>query len=330
MLKIALLATRNCIASSITGPLDIFSVCSLHWQQLHGYTTPFCEVSIVRSDTAGATAFNGFDIGSTATITADINYDIVIVPALYGDLRPSLDDKPQLDWLLGQHKNGACICSVCAGAFLLAKAGLLNGRRATTHWALASEFKQQFPQVILKAEKMLIDEGDVISGGGITSYLDLCLHLIGRFGNPELAATISRTFLIDTTRRAQLPYATCIFYKNHGDGDIARAQEWLETHFSLPVTISQIARAAGLGERTFNRRFKRATGDTPSEYLQSIRIEAARQSLEKTRDPVDLITTSVGYEDVSSFRRLFKKRTGLSPSAYRRRFSTLYDGENSF
>ncbi|SHO51319.1 GlxA family transcriptional regulator [Desulfopila aestuarii] len=325
MLTIALLAIQNAISSSITGPQDIFSVSNLQWQQMHNDSEPFCEVNIVQPSIAGTTSFNGLQIASTATIADNKTYDIIIIPAAYGDLQPTLHNQHLIGWLIRQHSSGACICCVCAGSFLIAKTGLLDNRRATTHWALANEFKQQFPKVILRAEKMLIDEGDIISSGGVTSYLDLCLYLVRRFGTPELATAISRTFLIDTTRQAQLPYATCSFYTQHGDAEILQAQQWLETHFSQPVTIAQLAGTAGLGERTFTRRFKKATGDSPSEYLQRIRIEAARESLTKTRETVDFITRAVGYEDVTSFRRLFRKYTGLSPSAYRKRFTLLYD-----
>jgi len=325
MLNIALLALENAIFSSITGPQDIFSVSNQQWLRLHESNEPFCQVDIVGPNIAGTSSFNGVPITANASITGRKSYDIVMIPAIYGDIQPTMSNQDLIDWLIRQHSAGACICSVCAGSFLIAKTKLLNGRRATTHWALANDFKQQFPEVILKVEQMLIDEGDIITSGGVTSYLDLCLHLLRRFATFELATTISRTFLIDTTRQAQLPYATCSFSTHHGDAEIVTAQRWLETRFAQPVTIAQLARAAGLGERTFTRRFKKATGDSPSEYLQRLRIEAARESLTTTRETVDTITREVGYEDVTSFRRLFRKLTGLSPSAYRKRFTLLHE-----
>ena len=325
MLHIALLAIQNAIPSSISGPQDIFSVSNLQWQRMNPQHELFCSVAIVESDSGKTTSFTGCPIASNATIHDDNKYDIIIIPAIYGDLHPALTNKPLIEWLVRQHHWGACICSVCAGAFLLARAGLLDGKNATTHWALASDFKQMFPKVILRAERMLIDEGDIISSGGITSYLDLCIHLVRRFGTVELATSISRTFLIDTARQAQLPYAVCSFYSQHGDVEIRTTQRWLEEHFAQSLTIRQLAGVAGLSEKTFTRRFKKATGDNPSDYLQRLRIEAARESLAKTREPVDCITRSVGYEDTTSFRRLFKQHTGLSPTAYRKRFSLLND-----
>ncbi len=201
MLKIALLAIPNCIHSSVTGPLDIFSVASLHQQQLAPGSTPFCEAGIVRPGQEKAIASNGLEIAPTMSAEPGARFDIVLVPAIFGDLHPALGDRRLLDWLTGCYLSGACICTVCAGSFLAAEAGLLRGRRATTHWALAAEFRRRYPDVHLTAEKMLVDEGNVVSAGGITSYLDLCLHLLRRFGSPELAAAIARTFLLDAGRR---------------------------------------------------------------------------------------------------------------------------------
>ena len=170
---------------------------------------------------------------------------------------------------------------------------------------------------------MIVDEGDIISAGGVTAYLDLCLHIINRFGSHQLASTISKTLLIDHGRKTQAPYRAISIVKNHGDQPILKAQEYLEDNFIRRISMPRAAQCAGLEERTFNRRFKKATGDTPTEYLQNLRIEAARKKLETTRESVETITLDIGYENPTSFRRLFKQHTGLSPSEYRRRFSLL-------
>lgn len=224
-------------------------------------------------------------------------------------------------WLARQGRKGACLCSVCAGAFLLAQTGLLKGRKATTHWNLADSFATRFPDILLKRERMLIDEGDCITAGGVSAYMDLSLYLTARFGSPELAASLSKLLLIDPSRHLQSPYRTCSFIKNHGDTAILAVQKWLEENYAKPTTIHELADKAGLGERTFMRRFKKATGDTPLEYLQQLRIEGARKLLETTSETVEGITFKSGYEDISSFRKLFKNQTGLSPSAYRQKFS---------
>jgi transcriptional regulator GlxA family with amidase domain len=323
MLKISILALHNCFHSSVIGPFDIFSVASLKWQLLRKNEEQFCEVRIVLPDQQSVTACNGLSIASAHTINDTEHFDLIIIPALFGDLEPVLHRPDILEWLVMQHSEGACICTVCAGAFLAASAGLLDGKRATTHWALADDFRRRFPTVILKAEKMLVDEGDIISAGGVTAYLDLCLYLVSRFGSPELASTLTRTLLIDCARQIQSPYSSHTFQRDHGDAAISKSQAWLEVNVTNTVTITQLANVAGLGERTFTRRFKKATGDTPSDYVQLLRIENARKMLETSNDTIESIVQKVGYEDTSSFRRLFKKHTYLSPSAYRKRFSTL-------
>lgn len=326
MLKIALVAVENALLSTLSGPLDIFEVSRLRWQQLHGGKADFCEAKIVAPQGIDVKDVHGLVV-NPMTGRTDIPYDIVIVPAMFGDIEPSMKNRQLLEWLRAQHQQGACVCTVCAGTFLAAKAGLLDGRKATTHWALAAEFRQRFPDVRLHAERILIDEGDVITAGGVTSYLDLCIHLLHRFGSHQLATDIARIFLIDTIRQDQLPYTISSFSKNHGDRQILICQEWLEIHCTEHVTIPQMAAVAGLEERTFTRRFKRATAITPSGYLQTLRIEAARRLLERTRLPLESITRQVGYEDFSSFRRLFLKYSGLTPSAYRKRFSLMYTEE---
>lgn len=323
MLNIAILALENCIHSTVTGPFDIFSIASLTAKELNCDREPFCKVQIVHPGEEPVSSFNGMQISGTHSIKDNEIYDIIITPALYGNLEPLIENREIIDWLVYQHVHGACICSVCASAFLVAKAGLLNGKKATTHWALAGDFKKQFPEVILSPEKMLVDEGNIISAGGVTAYLDLCLYLISRFGSPELALALSKNLLIDCSRQVQTPYSSYDFMKNHGDEPIIQSQIWLENNFKEPVIISQLASTVGLEERTFNRRFKRVTGDTPTEYLQGVRVEAARKMLEFSAEPIDMITQEVGYSDTSSFCRLFKRHTDLTPSAYRKRFSVL-------
>lgn len=322
MYTVALLAVQNCMYSSITGPFDFFSVASFESQRMSGIAdAPLFQPSIVAPANRKITSFNGTPVQAGAFFSAEMVYDIVIVPVIFGDLEPILADQETIDWLTHQGQKGACLCSVCAGAFLLAQTGHLKGRRATTHWNLADSFARRFPDILLKREKMLIDEGDCITAGGVSAYMDLSLYLTARFGSRELAASLSKILLIDPSRHLQSPYQTCSFNKSHGDTEILAIQQWLEENSTRPITIHDLAGRAGQGERTFMRRFKKATGDTPLEYLQQLRVESARKLLEVTSETIEGITLKSGYEDISSFRKLFKRHTGLSPSAYRKKFS---------
>jgi transcriptional regulator GlxA family with amidase domain len=325
MYTVALLAVDNCMYSSLTGPFDLLTVASVEARRL-GLTEdsrPLFSPVVVGPPDRPVVAFNESPVVTHATFDDVTLYDIVVVPVIFGEISIAIADRPTVDWLTAQGRRGACLTSVCAGAFLLAQTGLLAGRRATTHWNLADEFAHRFPQVRLKREKMIVDEGDCITAGGVSAYLDLSLYLVARFGSPELAASLSKLLLIDPARRQQTPYCSRRLNKSHGDPQILAVQDWLDEHVAEPVAVADMAAQARLGERTFMRRFKKATGDTPLEYLQHLRIETARRFLETTAEPVEAITPLAGYSDASSFRKLFKRVTGLSPGAYRKKFSLI-------
>ena len=322
MIKIAILALENCMKSSVTGPFDILSVASLEWKRLFSdETTDLFNLMIITDDGLPVTCFNGMKIKPHLRKDDCDNLDIIFIPVVYGDLEPILSNRGLISWLYDQNKKGISICAVCAGVFPAAETGLLDRRKATTHWHLADDFQKRYPDVILKKEKMIVDEGDFITAGGVTAYMDLSLYLTGRFGSSELASSVSKALLIDPSRRSQTPYTAFDFNTAHGDENILKVQHWMEKSITDSISVSSLADKAGLGQRTFARRFKKATGDTPLEYLQYLRIGKARTLLETTSESVDTITYATGYEDVSSFRRLFRKITGLSPSAYRKKFS---------
>jgi len=248
-------------------------------------------------------------------------YDAIILP-------PSLNggvttDEITLwaDWLMARHQDGALMCSICAGAFMLAKTGLLHNRPATTHWALADQFSDQFPDVILNVDELIIDDGDIITAGGLMAWTDLGLRLIDRFSGPAVMLATARFFLVDPSGREQRFYSCFSPRFTHGDKAILKAQHWLQSHSDEKLTVPMIASVSGLGERTFLRRFHKATKLNPSEYLQQLRVGKARDLIELSPSTIDEISWRVGYQDVSAFRRIFHKITGLTPSEYRKRFS---------
>lgn len=250
-------------------------------------------------------------------------FDAIILPPSFA-ARPQGEELQILsNWILRQHKEGALICSVCAGSFLLAASGLLDGRRATTHWGLAKIFSDEFPQVKLETERLIIDEGDIITAGGLMAWTDLGLRVIARFLGLSIMLQTARIFLIDPGPREQSYYDLFSPSFTHGDDRILKVQHWLHANYQSAITVPQMADMAGHEERTFLRRFRAATNHTPSDYLQRLRINKAREQLELTKDSVDTIASDVGYLDISAFRKLFQKIVGLSPSEYRRRFTPI-------
>jgi transcriptional regulator GlxA family with amidase domain len=244
-------------------------------------------------------------------------------------LPPSLEAVPHDDssllapWLLQRHREGAVLCAVCAGAFLLASTGLLAGRPATTHWRLRAAFAASFPDVEVDTQKLVIDDGDVITAGGMMAWVDLGLALLRRFLGPTAMLAVARHWLVDPGGREQRFYDSFAPVLDHGDQPVLEAQHWLQAHHTHRVGLAALARRVGLSERTLLRRFRAATGHSPSEYLQVLRVERARESLERTRKSFDEIAWALGYHDAGSFRRIFAGVMGLSPGEYRRRFSVL-------
>ncbi len=243
---------------------------------------------------------------------------LVLPPSIESSLP---EPQPRLiQWIRTQHGRGTTLCSVCAGAFVLARTGLLDGRRATTHWALADPFAERFPAVRLDADALLIDDGDLLTAGGVMAWIDLALRLTERFIDPAVMLATARYFLVDPGGREQRFYRRFAPDRTHGDAAVLRAQHWLQAHSADKVTIPMMAERAGLQDRTFLRRFQRATGMKPTRYLQSLRVERAREQLERSGQAIDEIAWEVGYEDPSAFRKVFHRLMGLSPGEYRRRF----------
>ncbi|WP_244995822.1 GlxA family transcriptional regulator [Pseudooceanicola nitratireducens] len=223
-------------------------------------------------------------------------------------------------WLRDRHHAGAVICSACAGAFWLGHAGLLDGRPATTHWALEQEFRAAFPAAQVQADSILIDDHDIVTAGGVMAWTDLGLHLVKRWLGTEIVSQVCRHMLIDPEGREQRNYRSFRPRLDHGDTVIRELQVWMEAHVSEDLSVSSLAARCGLPERTFQRHFTIATGLATSTYVQELRVEKARGLLERSQMPVNEICWAVGYEDPSAFSRLFRSVSGLSASEYRKRF----------
>ncbi len=249
--------------------------------------------------------------------------NVVIIPPSLKVPPTACDFACLLTWLRGCHEQGSTLASVCAGAFILAETGLLAGRQATTHWTCATELAEQFPSINVDAGRILIDEGDIVTAGGIMAWTDLGLRLVDRLLGPAVMMDTAKFLLIDPPGREQRHYSAFSPPMNHGDTSILKTQRRLQTETVRELATTDMAAWAGLEVRTFLRRFQKATGLKPIEYWQHVRIERARHLLEKTLEPVEKVAWDVGYEDAGSFRKVFIKITGLTPVEYRKRFGSF-------
>lgn len=249
--------------------------------------------------------------------------NVLLIPGNTAAPAKDLSDGPLVPWIREKHSQGTIIAAVCGGVFLLARTGLLAGRQATTHWALTDEFTAQFPDVRAQTESMVIDYGDVLTGGGVLAWADVGLRLVERFLGPTIMVATARYMNIDPPGREQRFYSGFEPRTKHGDEAILKIQQWLASERANMLSVADAARRAGLEQRTFLRRFVQATGMKPSTYQQHLRMSRARELLEFSRKSVDSIALDVGYEDVGGFRRVFRQIVGLTPSDYRHRFSRL-------
>ncbi|MEM7224095.1 MAG: GlxA family transcriptional regulator [Pseudomonadota bacterium] len=244
----------------------------------------------------------------------------VIVPPSLTDGATEAPDPLLLDWLVSQHRAGAVLSSVCAGAFLLAESGLLAGRPATTHWVFEESFAARYPAVRVETDKLIVEDGDIITAGGVMAWANLGLRLVDRFVGSAIMLEVARFFLVDPSGREQRFYSCFAPRLQHGDAAILNIQHWLQSNCDQVHSVATMAAQANLSERTFLRRFQKATGMKPTAYLQMLRVGKARELLEFSAIPFQQIAWQVGYEDPGAFRKVFQRIMGLSPGDYRRRF----------
>ncbi len=248
--------------------------------------------------------------------------DLVFIPALSGDMKTALEkNRDFIPWIVAQYDGGAEIASLCIGAFLLAATGLLDGKKCSTHWIYANEFRNMFPDVTLVDDRIVTEEHGIYSSGGANAYWNLLLHLVEKHAGREMAVLSAKYFVIEIDRKSQSPFIMFKGQKEHADEPVKKAQEFIETNFQDKTTVDQLAGMLALGRRSLERRFKKATRNTVSEYIQRVKIEAAKKELEASRKNVNEVMYEVGYSDTKAFRTTFKKITGLSPIEYRNRYN---------
>jgi len=319
-IRVTVLVLEGASLSSVAAAVDVFRGAGVTWNLIHGRAAqPRFRVELVTADGRPAVC-SGLAVTPDRAMEGVSETDLVFISAL-NDIPEGPELRRAVRWLRRQHGRGAQIAAPCTAAFVLAETGLLDGRRASTHWAQVAEFRERFPGVELAPEQIVVDEGDLYCSGGGTSSFDLCLYVVAKQCGQEVARGCARALVHDVNRRSQAPYAVLGFERRHADPQVAAAQGHLRREYRDAPSVPRLAKQVGMSQRSFERRFKAATGDTPLEYLQRVRVEAAKQLLENSSASFDQIADDVGYEDPSSFRRLFVRYTGLSPSAYRSRFA---------
>ena len=325
MKKVVILAAEGCVLSTIASPMDMFLQAGVMWNVTMGKRPdPAFEVKIVTSDGQPVMALNQVPVVPACAMHDIKDVDLIIIPSqgFFFDLQSEAHDA-RVDWLGKWSKYGADLASVCTGAFTLAATGLLDGKSATTHWGMARQFKKTYPDVKLRTDLMVTDEGNLFCGGGITADLNLSLYLIRKFCGREIALQSARCTMADLDRISQAPFSVFVPEKNHSDREILKAQDWIEENYQKNVNLQELAARTGVSLRQFNRRFKSATGETGIKYLQLVRIEAAKMALINTDQSFEDISRNAGYENVSFFRRVFKSNTSVTPVVYRQKFGHI-------
>ncbi len=270
-------------------------------------------------------ANNGEYTIKTDRLLKDVsNTDLLIIPPTFGDTEAGIQANAEaIPYFKKLHLNGSSLASLCIGAFLLAETGLLNGRKCSTHWAYISEFKEKYPLVEVEDGAIITEHDNIYSSGGASSLWNLILYLVEKFSDRETAVMISKYFALDIGRDSQSQFAIFRGQKNHGDSEIHKVQDHIEMKYDDKITVEDLANFINMGRRTFERRFKDATNNTPIEYIQRVRIEAAKKFFEASRKNVTEVMYDVGYTDTKAFRDIFRKITGLTPIEYRNKFAKV-------
>ncbi len=324
MTDVTVLFLDGTFSSTAIGPMEVFRHSGSLWNVLTGKRAdPGFRVTTATADGRAVHCDGDIRIQPSAALADIRRTDLIFIPSS----GISLDDVVErnaavVPWLRRWHKRGTPIASVCSGVGLVAATGMLDGKRATTHWGLAERFREKYPRVKWMPELMVTEDHGFYCGGGVNAALDLSLYLVERFCGHEVAMQSAKALLIETSRAWQAGFAIVPLKTDHSDDSISSAQEWLHRNFHQTFPLEAPARRVGMSLRNFVRRFKQATGDSPLIYLQKLRVAAAKRLLEGDHRTMQEISDAVGYQDPAYFRSLFQRHTGVSPSAYRRRFGT--------
>ncbi|HYD21554.1 MAG TPA: helix-turn-helix domain-containing protein [Flavipsychrobacter sp.] len=323
-MKVAVLNYEGVVTTSVTGPYDMLAKVGMVSKALNVASKENFEVDIVNSSNLAGNL--PFYVVGNKTVNNRKQYDLVLVPAMDFDvIEKTLQNETGLmKWIAKQYHNGADVAAMCMGTFMLAATGLLEGKRATTHWMGAPFFRKLFPGVTLEDAKVIVDEGRLYTSGAAYSFTSLMIYLIEKFGGRDIALAMSKVFMIQVHDTGQNAFSIFNLQHQHGNTEISNVQKHIERNYRSKLSVNGLAEHFNMSERTFIRKFTAFTGNTPLEYIQRVRIEAAKKLLEKGKDTVEEVAHETGYEDFSSFRNIFKRFTGLSPKDYKRKYGEMF------
>jgi transcriptional regulator GlxA family with amidase domain len=320
-MKVSILVLEDCTPMAPVSALEIFNKAGATYQEITKSPRPFFETELI--SIKGKRVKSTDQLGITCTSSIDVlsKTDLVVIPSIDFDIENKLQQNNKaIPHLIRLHKKGAELCSLCTGTFLLAATGLLKNRSATTHWYMAPKFQAMFPDVKLQHHKVIVDEGGIYSSGGATSSMHLAIYLTEKYCGKETANIAARMLLLDGSNVSQTKFSLFMPQTQHADEAIARAQKFIEQEQAEKLTVESVASKVHLSKRSFIRRFKSATGNTPVEYMQRMNVEKAKQQLEHGKNSIEEIIYSLGYNDIHSFRKIFARYTDLTPREYRERY----------
>jgi transcriptional regulator GlxA family with amidase domain len=320
-MKITVVAFEGCMTSAVYGQADAFAIAAYIAGRRAETSWSGHEVRIASRDGTPVAGYGGHPIRPHCSLEQAADSDVVLIPPIFNDIEQTLAAEAALvSWLKMSAESCALLASTCTGAFLLAEAGILDGRRVTTNPAFSALFAQRYPAAQLAVHERLIEDNKVICAGATTAYLNLAVHVIDRLAGHDLAVATAKALSIDRHGESQRPYFLFIAPKDHGDAKVLELQGWIESNHARPIDIDDMIDVAGMSVRNLSRRFMAATGFSPRQYLRRVRIEAAKRLLEGPAASVERIAEAVGYRDARAFIRAFGAVTGISPGHYRQKF----------
>ena len=306
--------------SSIVGAYKIFSRANAYWKQTKNTELFAIQLAGISKEIE---FYDGlFSVKPHVDISEITKTNLIIIPSLNHNYTKALEGNEVLiDWIKKQYKNGAEVASICTGAFMLASSGLLDGKTCSTHWAAAENFKTMFPKVNLQTDRLITDENGIYTNGGAYSFLNLIIYLIEKYYDRQTAIYCSKVFQIEMDRNSQSEFTIFTGQKLHEDDTVKKAQSYIESKLHEKISVAHLSSEFSISRRNFDRRFIKATGNTPVEYMQRVKVESAKKAFESSRKTISEVMYDVGYSDIKAFREVFKRITGMSPIDYRNKYN---------